>query len=101
MLFIAGKRGSEVNLVNPKDINHRGRGRWRVCSGKCRNLGSPCVSLLLGGVSGVQVWSTQGFGNEHLGGGAGCSSDEASNDRGAKSWQVVRAQEGNKCPYTA
>lgn len=44
-----------------------------------------------GRVSGVQVSQTQGSGNEHRGGGVGRSSEEASNDRGAKGWQVVRA----------
>jgi len=33
-----------------------------------------------------------------MGGGVDHSSDEASNDRGAKGWQIVRTREGNFSP---
>jgi len=36
-----------------------------------------------------------------MGGGVDHSSEEASNDRGAKGWQIVRTQEGNKVSHTA
>jgi len=36
-----------------------------------------------------------------MGGGVSSSSEETSNDRGAKCWQIVIAGEGNLCPYTA
>ena len=35
------------------------------------------------------------------GGGVGRSSDEASNDRGAKGWQIITSVRGKPCPYTA
>jgi len=37
----------------------------------------------------------------HMGGGVSRSSGEASNDRGAKGWQIVTSVRGKPCPYTA
>jgi hypothetical protein len=49
------------------------------------------MSLSLGRVSGAQATEARGSGNGHRGGGVSRSSNEVSNDHGAKGWQVVRA----------
>jgi hypothetical protein len=69
-------------------ISHRGLGRWRANKDVLRNLGSPYVSTRKV-VREVQVAKPQDLEDGDRDGGVSCSSGEASNDRGAKSWQIV------------
>lgn len=74
--------------IHLKDISHRGRRRQRVNRDKYRNLGSPYISTKEV-VSRIQVLKPQDFREGNTDGGVSRSSDEASNARGAKGWQIV------------
>ena len=72
----------------------RGSRRRRVCRDEQWNLGDPHISSWIE-VLIVQVCETQGCRNEFVEVGVSHNSDEASNVRGAKGWQIDRAQERN------
>ena len=62
-----------------------------------RNLGSPLTSTGIV-VDGVQADEPQGSVEGSMDGGVDRSSEETSNDRGAKGWQIVIVNEGHLWP---